>query len=133
MRNSRLFGNKKVAASTAFGSALLSCAVTVAVIMLLGFFVAKIDATDMILSAMSTFALCVGAFSGGYVSGKKHRRNGLLMGVLCGVFVFMIIILVSRFFAKATQSISLPSKLILTLIYSGLGGILGVNAKNGKL
>ena len=133
MRNSRFFGNKRLAASTAFGSALLSCAVTVAVIMLLGFFVARIDATDMILSAMSTFALCVGALSGGYVSGKKHRRNGLLMGVLCGVFVFMIIILVSRFFAKATQSISLPSKLILTLICSGLGGILGVNAKNGKL
>ncbi len=81
---------------------------------------------------MSTLALCTGAFSGGYVSGKKRRKNGLLMGILCGVFVFIIIVVVSHFFSKAVESFSMPTKLLLTLVCAGVGGVAGVNSKQGR-
>ena len=134
MRHSRLSRNKKSSfILPAVSSALISCLVIGALILVFGFFISRIDATDIIISAMSTFALCIGAFSGGYVSGKRRRRNGLLMGILCGVFVFIVIVILSHFFSKAAESFSMPKKLILTLICAGFGGILGVNSKHGRL
>ena len=134
MRHTRSKSNSKKLSviTTAAGSAVFSCLSIGAVILLLGLIVARIDATNIILSAMSTFALCVGAFSGGYVSGKKRRRNGLLMGVLCGVFVFIIIVVISYFFSKSAESFSIPTKLILTLVCAGIGGVTGVNSKHSR-
>jgi putative membrane protein (TIGR04086 family) len=81
---------------------------------------------------MSTFALCIGAFSGGYISGRRRRRNGLVLGVLCGVFIFAVIIIASHIFSKAAESFSMPVKLILTLVFAGIGGVIGVNSKIGR-
>jgi putative membrane protein (TIGR04086 family) len=54
------------------------------------------------------------------------------MGILCGVFVFIIIILLSHFFSKTAESFSMPTKLVLTLICAGIGGVVGVNSKHGR-
>lgn len=133
MRHFQISRIKKLSLfTTAAGSAIVSCFVTGAVIMILGFIVARIDATDIILSAMSTLALCIGAFSGGYVSGKKRRKNGLLLGALCGVFVFILIVVVSHFFSKTVESFSMPTKLVLTVLCAGIGGVVGVNSKHSR-
>ena len=133
MRYLRSFRSKRsTLILPAAGSAVISCVVIGALIMVFGFFISKIDATDIIISAMSTFALCIGAFSGGYVSGKRRRKNGLIMGILCGAFVFMIVVLLSHFFSKAVESFSMPAKLVLTLICAGIGGVVGVNSKHGR-
>ena len=133
MRNLKTLKNTRASfMTTAAGSACVACAVVIVVISLLGFIVAKIDATDVILSAMSTFALCIGAFSGGYISGRRRRRNGLVLGILCGVFIFAVIIIASHIFSKAAESFSMPVKLILTLVFAGIGGVIGVNSKIGR-
>lgn len=133
MRHFQISRIKKLSLfTTAAGSAIVSCFVTGAVIMILGFIVARIDATDIILSAMSTLALCIGAFAGGYVSGKKRRKNGLLLGALCGVFVFILIVVVSHFFSKTVESFSMPTKLVLTVLCAGIGGVVGVNSKHSR-
>ena len=100
------------------------------VTLLFAFVITKIDATDFMLSVMSTIALCVGAYSGGFVSGKGSGKNGLFMGILCGIFIFLVIILLSVLFSKAVKSFTLPVKLVLTLVFAGLGGIVGVNSKH---
>lgn len=92
--------------------------------------ITKVDATDFMLSVMSTAALCIGAYFGGFISAKRTGRNGLLMGILCGVFIFLAIAVLSIFFSKAAESFSVPVKLILTLICAGAGGVIGVNSKH---
>ena len=94
--------------------------------------ITKIDATDLMLSVMSTAALGIGAYAGGYVCGKRQRRNGLLSGVLCGVFIFLIIVILSALFSKATESFSVSAKLVLTLVCAGVGGVVGVNSKSSR-
>ena len=84
------------------------------------------------LSVMSTAALGIGAYAGGYVCGKRQRRNGLLSGVLCGVFIFLIIVILSALFSKAAESFSVPAKLVLTLACAGVGGVVGVNSKSSR-
>ena len=85
-----------------------------------------------LLRLLVTVALCVGGYVGGYVSGKKQRRNGLLSGVLCGVFIFLAIVAISAVFSKTVESFSVPTKLILTLVCAGIGGVVGVNSKSGR-
>uniref|UniRef100_UPI004027F3A2 TIGR04086 family membrane protein n=2 Tax=Ruminococcus TaxID=1263 RepID=UPI004027F3A2 len=60
------------------------------------------------------------------------RRNGLLSGVLCGVFIFLIIVILSALFSKAAESFSVPAKLVLTLVCAGVGGVVGVNSKSSR-
>ena len=88
-------------------SAVIAFGIMLLIIGGFAFIITKIDAQDFMLSVMSTAALAVGAYAGGYISGKRRRRNGLLMGVLCGVFIFLVI----------------------TLVCAAAGGVVGVNSK----
>ena len=133
MKHRSFIKNPKLAALSApVTSALLSFAVMLVVLAVFAFIITKIDATDFMLSVMSTVALCVGAYAGGYVSGRKRRKNGLLMGILCGVFIFLTIVVLSAIFSKTVQSFSVPVKLVLTLVCAGVGGVVGVNAKDSR-
>ena len=131
MKNNRLFGGRKlsVLSSTAI-SACVGCGAIFVAVLAFAYVITKIDATDLMLSVMSTAAL--GAYAGGYVCGKRQRRNGLLSGVLCGVFIFLIIVILSALFSKAAESFSVPAKLVLTLVCAGVGGVVGVNSKSSR-
>ena len=102
MKNNRLFAGRKlsVLSSTAI-SACVGCGAIFVAVLAFAYVITKIDATDLMLSVMSTAALGIGAYAGGYVCGKRQRRNGLLSGVLCGVFIFLIIVILSALFSKA--------------------------------
>ena len=122
MKNNRLFGGRKlsVLSSTAL-SACVGCGAIFVAVLAFAYVITKIDATDLMLSVMSTAAL-----------GKRQRRNGLLSGVLCGVFIFLIIIILSALFSKAAESFSVSAKLVLTLVCAGVGGVVGVNSKSSR-
>ena len=125
--------NKKIAfVSVPFFSSLFSLALIFLIILIFALVITKIDATDIMLSVMSTAALCVGSYAGGYISGKRRRKNGLLMGVLCGVFIFLIIAVLGAFLAKTVESFSVPVKFIVTLVCAGIGVIVGVNSKDSR-
>lgn len=94
------------------------------------FILTKIDVKDTAISVMSTAALGIGAYCGGYISGKRRRKNGLLMGVLCGVFIFLIVLILGALFSKAAQSFPLSAKLAVTLVCAAAGGVVGVNSRN---
>lgn len=130
MKNNRLLGGRKLSllSSTAI-SACVGCGAIFVAVLAFAYVITKIDATDLMLSVMSTAALGIGAYAGGYVCGKRQRRNGLLSGVLCGVFIFLIIVILSALFSKAAESFSVPAKLVLTLVCAGVGGVVGVNSK----
>ena len=133
MKRSFSLRNKKLSAvAVPFFSSIAALIVIFLIILAFAFIITKIDATDFMLSAMSTTALCIGAYAGGYISGKRRRKNGLLMGVLCGVFIFLIIAVLGAFISKTVQSFPVSIKLILTLVCAGTGGIVGVNAKDNR-
>ena len=133
MKNNRLLGGKKLTALASPAlSACVGCGAIFLAVLAFAYLITKIDATDLMLSAMSTAALGIGAYVGGYVCGKRQRKNGLLSGVLCGVFIFLIIVILSALFSKAAESFSVPAKLVLTLVCAGVGGVVGVNSKDGR-
>lgn len=94
--------------------------------------VSKIDLPKGALAVMSTMALCVGAFSGGLTCAKKRRKNGLFMGVLTGVAMFVLIFVLSIIFARTAVTFTAAAKLFWAVVFGAVGGIIGVNSKRHK-
>ena len=93
---------------------------------------AKVDAPPVLVAVMSTISLCAGAYAGGFTSAKKRRKNGMLVGIITGAVMFATIFLVSIICAKTAINLTAASKLILTLIFGAVGGIVGVNSRHRK-
>lgn len=114
-------------------SALIGFAVVFLIVIVFAYLITKIDAADTVISVMTSAALCAGAYAGGFISAKKRRKNGLLMGVLCGLFMFFVIFIISTFFAQTISGFSGSAKLVMTLVFGAIGGIVGVNSKSRRL
>ncbi|MFT3951063.1 MAG: TIGR04086 family membrane protein [Oscillospiraceae bacterium] len=94
--------------------------------------VTKVDASALMITVLSTAALCVGTYVGGYICARKRRKNGLMMGIICGAAIFFAVLIMSLIFTKAALSFSAGGKLILAMVCAGIGGIIGVNSKGRK-
>lgn len=124
-------GRLSLLANTAFSS-LSGFVIVFICVVVFAFIITKIDVTDKVVSVLSGAALCIGAYAGGYVSAKKRRRNGLFMGILCGLFMFLVILIIGTFFVHTISGFSPSLKLVLTVVCGALGGIVGVNSKKGR-
>ncbi|MGN1114251.1 MAG: TIGR04086 family membrane protein [Oscillospiraceae bacterium] len=131
-KSRKLSKGKLSAVPTTIFSGIWAFIVVFVVMLLFAFIITKIDVGDKVISVMSSIALCVGAYAGGYISARKRRCNGLLMGLLCGLFIFLVILTVGSLFVKSVGGSSPSLKLILVLICGGAGGIIGVNSGHGK-
>lgn len=130
-RGRKTSGRLSLVADTIFSS-LAGFVIIFVCILFFAFIITKIDATEKVISMMTGFALCVGAYAGGFISAKKRRRNGLFMGVICGLFMFLVILVIGSFFLKTVAGLSPSLKFTLTLICGGIGGIVGVNSKHSR-
>lgn len=92
----------------------------------------KVDLPQGAVAVMSTIALCCGAYAGGFSCAKKRRKNGLFMGIATGVAIFSVIFILSLIFAKTAVNFTAASKLFWTIVFSAIGGIVGVNSKSRR-
>lgn len=115
---------------------LFSSATGILVILLVLFMFAvvlgKVNASPGVLNVAATISLCIGGYVGGYVCARKGRRNGLVRGAVCGAIIFAVILSLGAIFAKAVLSLSAGGKLLLTVLCSSIGGIIGVNTKKRR-
>ena len=96
------------------------------------FLMTRVDVSDFVIDVMTAVALGTGAYAGGYICGKGRRKNGLLMGILCGFIIMFVISLMGVFLSEEKSGISVPVKLILCIVCAGIGGIVGVNSKSKR-
>jgi putative membrane protein (TIGR04086 family) len=92
----------------------------------------KLDTPEAIVSLMSSVALCVGAYSGGYISSRRRRQNGLITGLICGVIIYLVIFLVGVILSRVSISFGFFSKLIMVIACGAIGGVIGVNSKKKR-
>ncbi len=131
-RKRRVFNGKSAVVANILFSSIGGFAVILLCILVFAFIISKIDVNDSIVTVLSCVALCVGAYVGGYFAAKKRRKNGLLMGVICALFMFFVILMISMFFIRTIAGFSPSLKLLLTIVCGAVGGIVGVNSKNSR-
>ncbi len=87
-----------------------------------------IDLSDGAFTVMSSIALCAGCFGASYIAAKKRRKNGLKTGLLCGAIIFAVTFLGGIIFVRSFSVGGFFTKLLIILVCSSLGGIIGVNS-----
>ncbi len=113
-------------------SSFVGIVVILICLLIFSLFMTKFDAPEPMVSVMSSLALCVGAYVGGYIAAKRKRQNGIIIGILTGIFIYCIIFFAGVIFAKNSISFSFLTKLIMTLICAAIGGVFGVNSKGKR-
>ncbi len=113
-------------------SAVMGIGMIIICLMGFAFILSRINAPAVMVSVLATVALGVGGYFGGYFCARKRRRNGMLMGVMCGVLIFMTVLIFGAVFAKAALGISSAGKLMITMLCGAVGGIVGVNTKKHR-
>lgn len=113
-------------------SAVFGIGVILVCLMGFAFVLSRINAPAVLVSILATIALGIGGYFGGYLCARKRHKNGMLLGVICGVIIFMIILIIGAVFAKAALGLSTAGKLILTMLCGAVGGVVGVNTKKHR-
>ena len=76
---------------------------------------------------ISLVFLGIGGLAGGYISARINKASGLAVGMLTGFIIFIVILIAGLSNSLGTITLFTLYKLIVLLVFSGLGGILGVN------
>lgn len=87
-----------------------------------------IDLSDAAFTLMSSIALCAGCFAASFTAAKRRKRDGLKTGLLCGAIIFGVTLLGGLIFVRSFSAGGFFTKVLIILICSSLGGIIGVNS-----
>lgn len=87
-----------------------------------------IDLSDGTFRLMSGAALCAGCFAAGYTAAKRRRKQGLRVGLACGCAIFTVTLLLGMIFVRGFSAGGFFTKLLIILVCSAIGGIIGVNS-----
>ncbi len=87
-----------------------------------------IDFDDSAFTLMSSAALCTGCFGASFTAAKRRKKDGLKTGLLCGAIIFGVTLLLGLIFVRSFSVGGFFTKILIILICSSLGGIIGVNS-----
>ncbi len=83
------------------------------------------------IAPMIIITASIGSFAGGYLAGRVSRQNGLLLGAVCGLLLFLCMLgagVLSGGIIGATTLL----RLLLPLTAGALGGIAAVNKRRRR-
>lgn len=88
-----------------------------------------LDLSQGMVTALSVVSAVFGAFVGGLLAARLSGSGGWLMGVLCGLFLFVLILPVGFLLHHSIDVGFLFIKLAALLFGGMTGGMIGVNRK----
>lgn len=81
------------------------------------------------LEYISLAILGIGSLIGGYIAGRINKSSALIIGILTGIFIFVIVLFAGiNTISNGFEVLSL-FKLIIILLFSITGAVTGVNKK----
>lgn len=105
---------------------LIAC---VGALMLMALVVQSVDVPRAAILPLAIAAAAIGAFLAGLTAAAVARQKGLLLGAVCGLTLWLLILLagVARYTGVSGGNAVL--KLAVLLLCGGIGGVLGVNLR----
>jgi|GEM_PF-1535854 len=100
--------------------------VSVLVLMLMALLVQSVDVPRAAVLPLAMSAGAVGAFMGGLTTALTAGRRGLMMGALCGLVLFFLILLAGFVRFTGVSGTTAVLKAVVLVVAGGIGGLLGV-------
>ncbi len=82
--------------------------------------------------AVASVSMAIGSFLSGWFAAKKLGKNGLIIGLICGVGLFLLFTIIGLAAFGQTPQISTLIRLIIFVVSAAIGGILGVGNSNKR-
>lgn len=82
------------------------------------------------IGILAIISCALGSISSGYMCGRILRENGLLFGMLCGVVLFVAVLLSDVIIFREAISLLALVKCIFMMLMGSIGSIFGVNKKD---
>lgn len=83
---------------------------------------------------VSSISIAIGVFSGGFSAAKKLGKNGLIIGALCGIALFLLFTIIGMAAFGTAPGTSTLIRLLIFVTSGAIGGIIGVgNADKRKI
>ena len=77
----------------------------------------------------ATLAIAVGCLTASFYLGKNTGKKGFLIGLGVGAVVFAVVTLISLIVNSSSVTVHTLLRLVILLLSSMIGGIIGVNRK----
>lgn len=100
-----------------------------ALLMLMALVIQKVDVPRSAVLPLAIAAAAVGAFLAGLVAAAMAKQKGLLLGIACGLTLFLLILLAGFARYAGVDGGNAAVKLAVLLLAGGIGGVLGVNMR----
>lgn len=73
--------------------------------------------------------LILGGYTGGFITARINKSNGLLMGALSGLIIFIVMLIIGFSTGNADITYMLLLKALAIILPAAIGGVKGVNKK----
>ena len=91
------------------------------------FILTRIDMPEQAAVTMGTVCIALGAAVAGFVGAAIHRSQGMVVGAISGLAMFLPILLISIFVSGTQFTSATPIRLILSIALAAVFGIVAVN------
>lgn len=130
MNNTNFKVNKKLLKATIFGI-IIGCLVTMIVTLISAVvFLKSGKMPGDILGYITLAFLGIGSLAGGYTAARIYKSAGIVCGAAVGISIFIITFVVGITNFSGSIGVMLLLKLIVIMLLSVIGGVLGVNKKD---
>lgn len=92
----------------------------------------KSDLPQNTVNIIADFAVILSSLAAGITASKIYRKRGLMIGSLMGLVYYLLLFCISLIFFGAQLSLAAITKLVMMVLSSAIGGIIGVNFKRRK-
>lgn len=86
------------------------------------------DLPPQAIDPLCVICAALGCLCGGYLSARRAREKGMLLGMLCAGTAFLVLLVISLLLGEKISFLALI-KLLSMLLGGAAGGVLGVNQK----
>lgn len=125
MNGKKTYKGKK---STAIKGTVIGVAVTFVTMLLLSAVMLIFNISENFAVPFATISVALGSFSAAFYTARKVGNKGYLIGIIVGLVSFAAVLLVSLLVSKQSIGVNTLFHLVIILISSMIGGILGINS-----
>lgn len=93
------------------------------------FCISSIDIPESAINIMIDFVMCAGGFISGFQFGKLNRRKGIVGGLICGVWLALIVMFFGLLYMRKLVFLTTIGNLFFLCMSGAVGGVFGVNTK----
>lgn len=111
-------------------SFIIGILVTAAMIMLFALVMYFFETGYKYAPVFATVSVAAGSFAAAFFAARKNASKGLLTGLIVGGITFIVITLISLIINRGGLTSNTLFHLIIIMLASMIGGILGVNRSN---